>query len=162
MSPALRIAALALAFACTPAALAQPKPALVQDRDEPGRNPWQQSIDVTQNATNCGVLLINCFVNFATVPAGKRLVVTYASAVFAGADGNAASPLVYAGPAQVPNFAHFLPLPQARNGARLVASGPVLFYVDAGTYAYMVIQVDPLKDGYVATVSLSGYLVDAP
>jgi len=162
MNAAHRIAAFAFALACASTALAQSKPALVQDRDEPGRNPWQQSIDVMQNATNCGPPLINCFGTFDTVPAGKRLVVTYASAIFSGADASTPNPLVYAGPAQIPNFVHFLPLPQARGGARLIASGPVLFYVDAGTYAYMVIQADALKDGYQATMSLSGYLIDAP
>ena len=65
----------ALIFAFTAgAAGAQPKPALVQDRDEPGRNPYQQ---VAVN-TECDGLAI-CTVDFAVVHAGMRLVLTQAT-----------------------------------------------------------------------------------
>ncbi len=54
------------------AALAQPKPALVQDRDDPGRNPYQQMAIALP--ADCNTL--GCAVAFQAVPAGRRLVIT--------------------------------------------------------------------------------------
>src|SRR3954454_4054241 len=50
--------------------LAQIKAALVQNVDEPGRNPYQES-----QFTVCGGPQ-NCNFQFAMIPAGKRLVLT--------------------------------------------------------------------------------------
>ena len=162
MKPTVRFAALALVLSCCATlASAQPKPALVQDRDEPGRNPYQKSIQITQNTTTCGALLSLCSIAFDNVPAGKRLVVTFASVIL-HTDPATNDPLAYAGPAQIPNFAHSLPLPQARGGTRHVASGPVLFYVEAGTYPYVIIQGFPLTDGASAGAAISGYYVNVP
>jgi hypothetical protein len=154
------VPALVLAFLATSAG-AQPKPSLVQDRDEPGRNPWQQVIQLTQNTTTCGALLALCSLTFDTVPAGKRLVVTHASVTF-HTDPSTANPLAYAGPAQIPTFAVTLPLPEARGGTRHVASGPVLFYVEAGSYPYGIVQGFPLTDGASVAFALSGYFVNVP
>jgi hypothetical protein len=52
--------------------LAQVRAALVQNVDEPGRNPYQE----TRVAT-CGLNI--CDLTFATVPQGKRLVLTNVS-----------------------------------------------------------------------------------
>jgi hypothetical protein len=51
-------------------AAAQPKPALVQDRDEPGRNPYQEEI-----VKSCSGMAL-CSLELPAVPAGRRLVVT--------------------------------------------------------------------------------------
>ena len=51
--------------------LAQIKAALVQNIDEPGRNPYQESqFTVCSGPQNCNF-------QFATIPAGKRLVLTH-------------------------------------------------------------------------------------
>jgi hypothetical protein len=161
MTPTVRHAlAVALALA-SGAALAQPKPALVQDRDEPGRNPWQQSVSVMQNTTNCGPLLSLCTCTFDTVPAGRRLVVTHASVSF-HTEPTTANPVAYTGATQVPPFSHMLPLPQARSGARHVSMGAVQYYVEAGQYPYMSVQGFPLNDGVPTQCNLSGYYVNVP
>ena len=67
----------AVAMACVigaPPALAQTRAALVQSVDEPARNPYQE----TQSNTTCRGTTV-CAFEFATVPAGKRLVVTHIS-----------------------------------------------------------------------------------
>ena len=155
------VAALICAASCTLPAFAQQKTTVAQDRDEPGRNPFQQSMQMTQNAGNCGPLLGLCALSFDVVPAGKRLVVTHASAIL-HTDPSTGNPLVYAGPAQIPNFSHTLPLPQARGGTRHVSAGPLLFYVEAGSYPYVIVQGSPLTDGASASASLSGYYVALP
>ena len=74
MNPRKYLLVIALAAAAA-TAHAQPKPALVQDRDEPARNPYMQ--EVVHSGCN-GVAL--CIVEVApAVPAGKRLVVTQVS-----------------------------------------------------------------------------------
>ena len=157
-----RRSALTLVIACcAPLASAQPKAALTQDRDEPGRNPSQQLIQLTQNTTNCGALLSLCDVAFDVVPAGKRLVVTYASVVF-HADPASSNLPAYVGPAQIPTFSVALPLPQARGGTRHVTNGPVLFFVDAGAYPYAIVQAFPLTDGGTVWAAISGYYVSVP
>lgn len=162
MKPTLRLAALALVIACcAPLASAQPKPALTQDRDEQGRNPYQQLIQLTQNTTNCGALLSLCSVSFDVVPAGKRLVVTFASVVF-HTDPASSNPLAYVGPTQIPTFSVTLPLPQARGGTRHVTNGPVLFFVEAGAYPYVIVQASPLTDGLTVSAAISGYYVSVP
>lgn len=55
----------------TPGALAQTRAAIVQSVDEPARNPYQEA----QFNGPCRGTTI-CNFSFATVPAGKRLVVT--------------------------------------------------------------------------------------
>lgn len=146
---------------CATLATAQPKPALVQDRDEPGRNPYQQSLDLTQDATNCGALLIMCTFTFDTVPSGKRLVITHASVIF-HVDPTGVSPLAYVGAPQLPPFAHWLPLPQASGGTRHITGGPVVLYAEAGTAPYLIVQASLLKSGAIANASISGYYVNVP
>jgi hypothetical protein len=51
--------------------LAQVRAALVQNVDEPGRNPYQEAIFTTCSGTQ------NCNFGFSIVPPGKRLVVTH-------------------------------------------------------------------------------------
>ena len=162
MKTTVRSAALALVLACCATlASAQPKPALVQDRDEPGRNPYQQTLQMNQNSTHCGPLVSLCSFSFDTVPAGKRLVVTHVSVIL-HTNPATGEPLAYAGPAQIPNFAHWLPLPRSAGGTQHITAGAVLFYVEAGTYPYVIITASPLTDGPTASASISGYYVSVP
>lgn len=66
-----KVALFAVLLSAALPALAQPKPALVQDRDEPGRDPFQQvsSTDACSGESFCAV-------SFTPVPEGKRLVLT--------------------------------------------------------------------------------------
>jgi hypothetical protein len=54
----------------------------VQNVDEPGRNPWQQTKQTQVNTGDCISGL--CVIIFKQVPKGQRLVITYASASFDG------------------------------------------------------------------------------
>src|SRR5882757_102383 len=54
----------------------------VQNVDEPGRNPWQQTQNAQVNNGDCHEGL--CVIIFKQVPKGQRLVVTFASALFDG------------------------------------------------------------------------------
>lgn len=140
-------------------AWAQPKPALVQGRDEPARQPWAQFIQVTQNAANCGALVTLCSADFDVVPAGKRLVVTHASVLFSVDDPQGV--VAYTGPSQIPNFAHIVPLTQAVSG-RYAGGGPMLYFVEAGSAPYFIASSFALTDGRTATFALSGYFIDLP
>jgi hypothetical protein len=55
-----------------------------QNVNEPGRHPFQESI-VLNSGAGCAPFV--CSTSFSPVPAGKRLVVTYVSAVFVSSNG---------------------------------------------------------------------------
>lgn len=155
----MRIVSFVLLALAGSVALAQPKPALVQGRDEPARQPWSQLIQVTQNAANCGPLVTLCSADFDTVPAGKRLVVTHASVLFSVDDPQGV--VAYTGPAQIPNFAHIVPLTQAVAG-RYAGGGPILYFVEPGSAPYFIATSLSLSDGLTSTFALSGYFIDLP
>lgn len=162
MKTTVRSAALALVLACCATlASAQPKPALVQDRDEPGRNPYQQTLQMKQNSTNCGPLVSLCSFTFDTVPAGKRLVVTNVSVIL-HTDPATGEPLAYAGPAQIPNFAHWLPA--AAVGGRHAAHhrGRRALLRRGGHVSLRDHHGFALTDGPTASASISGYYVSVP
>jgi hypothetical protein len=58
--------------------LAQIKAALVQNVDEPARNPYQEAASFSQGSGCSGAF---CNVYFSTVPTGKRLVITNVTGV---------------------------------------------------------------------------------
>jgi hypothetical protein len=74
-------AAIALLIAAAQAASPPPPPTVVQNADEPGRNPYQDSQTFNQT-TQDGCTQFVCTLKFTPVPSGKRLVVTYASATY--------------------------------------------------------------------------------
>lgn len=148
-----------LAFAVVAcSASAQPKPALVQDRDEPGRNPYHQTINKTvPQACGGGV----CIVAFDPVPIGMRLVVTHASAHFRITDtsGSFFATLSSSGGIDV----HDLPAPKAALPNMFVTSTPITFYVYAGNPPVMTLWTSGTVDASdYLTVSISGYYVAIP
>jgi len=58
-----------------PSAVTVTNTVTVQNRDEPGRNPYQESA-----GTVCTAVPAQCVADFPVVPAGHRLVVTFVSA----------------------------------------------------------------------------------
>lgn len=84
--------ALAAAALCAPPVLAQTRAAFVQSVDEPGRNPYQQSLS---NVSCRGTTI--CSFDFAVVPAGKRLVLTNISGYVDTAAGTLPSGFVSSG-----------------------------------------------------------------
>jgi hypothetical protein len=142
-------------------ALAQPKPALTRNVDEPGRNPYVRSMQVVQNTTNCSAALDQCAATFLVVPDGKRLVITYVSvAFFLAAGGNAPEASLSAA------GTGFILLPQPTKMTfgvdRYTVATPVTFYVEPGESPRVIMRGFNFADGYTFTVALAGYLVALP
>lgn len=157
---ALALTATALGLGTT-SAQAQ-RAALVQSVDEPGRNPYQELL----SDPDCRGTTV-CVVNFSTVPAGKRLVVTHvAGYVDTGVgtlpNGFLSSSFGGSQYATVP----FTGVRGARSnlGVRIFINQPVLAYFGAGETPRGVYHVtgtgDTMSGGNL--LMLSGYLVSVP
>ena len=167
------IAVLCSSISITPAALAA-KAVLVQSADEPGRAPYQQTLQFEYHAPQCPALLATvtpyCVASFPAVPEGMRLVVTYVSADFAQTEDRE-GPRVKLGFNANRDSAVDLPSPQyvipGRNEpagyGRYLASSPVTYFVDAGalpTVFLMSTSISKVRGS--ARVVLIGYLVALP
>lgn len=107
-------------------AAAQPKPALTQEIDGPGRDIYRQSAsgDTCDLAASCTISIP------VTVPAGRRLIITYASAE---AWLNGDSPALLVGRiTNVLGGSHNINFSVPGPGDRRGWSGPVTFYVEPG------------------------------
>lgn len=159
-APALAIAAACVL--CAQPALAQTRAALVQSVDEPGRNPYQesQSNPYCRGSTSCSF-------NFATVPVGKRLVLTHISGyvdtgtgvlpngfVSSGFGGSAYATLPFTG---VRGATSAL-------GTRIFINHSVLAYFGPGEPINAVYHVNGSGDTFSggATLMLTGYFVNVP
>jgi hypothetical protein len=132
----------------------------VQNRDEPGRNPYQHTVRFNPNSSICPNTFY-CAAAFPAVPAGKRLVVTYASAQYRltmpGGD-----PDVSVGKnSDVFSDAQFIPTVQGSPGYFL-AAGPVTFYVEAGEVPTVFLAGTNIDTCCTQTASISGYLISLP
>lgn len=97
-----------------------------------------------------------------TVPPGKQLVVTYASASAAVLAGLQVRTVVRAVDGGGGSFSHHLK-PVAVNASNFVASEPVQFRVDAGTRVEASMNTNNFGSNPVTLrVTISGYLVDVP
>lgn len=150
--PALALAAATLL--CAGVALAQPKPALVQDRDEPGRNPYQK-----QAIHDCDGQIL-CQVDLPQVPANMRLVVTTVTISInttSGADGVPAACITQGtgGDFQL-NF-------EITGAARArTMSQSVTHYYEAGQTPSVLCAIGSGTFSGVGRVGLAGYLVAVP
>ncbi len=145
-------------------ALAQLKPALTQDRDEPGRNPWSQSIAYQQNATNCADFPNLCVAVFDSVPAGKRLVITYASVRFIVDSTANQTPIVELESfLSLPDTAISLPAPQSSSDNRMyTTASPILYFVEAGGPPRIRVLASNLSEFSGLRAALVGYFVNLP
>ena len=141
--------------------LAQTRAALVQSVDEPGRNPYQE----VQSNVNCRGTTV-CNFSFATVPAGKRIVVTHIAGyvdtgtgslpncfLSSGVGGSAYASLPFTG-VRGPNTAL---------GGRIFMTHSVLAYFGPGEPVTAFCQPgfgDTMSGG--AQLMLSGYYVNLP
>jgi hypothetical protein len=127
------------------------KPALTKSTDEPGRSPYF-SFANQYCATNG-----ECLMSFKPVPAGFRLVVTHASAVYVPATNfGHLDNLVFL--RQSSDFADwaYLPAPSS-TGASSVTSAPITFYVEPGSTLYITVRNS--SSGTYISGSITGYLV---
>jgi hypothetical protein len=156
-SHALAVAAVALLVTTAiPAALVSAqtaKPALVRDADEPGRNPYQEAIDLEVGDPGC-TTGADCIITLSPVPAGKRLVVTYASVRFSPAGAVQIAFLFFPGGFMA------LPAPVSVGSNIVVTAGPLTAYIDAGQTP--IVRMEPLVGGSGVNVFLSGYYISLP
>jgi len=142
--------------------LAQVRAALVESIDEPGRQPYQQT--VLFNQTNEGCTAFFCSVSFNPVPAGFRLVITHASALFALVPGGTGPRVSLAIDDNIFGTTLLLPTPIFNDFTNYVASSPVSFYVDAGHTPFLLLEGNQvLHDGSItAEATIVGHLVSVP
>jgi hypothetical protein len=142
--------------------LAQARAVLVQNTDEPGRHPYRQTVFFDQ--TQC--FARGCVLPFDAVPAGYRLVITYASVLY-GINNSSSAPLVdlviNGGPADARPPTLYLPVPVAAGGYSYVTSSPITFFADAGQRPTLELGGGVVtSNSFVAVATLSGYFVTVP
>lgn len=137
------------------AASAQPKPALVQNRDEPGRTPYQKQVNIFSG--DCPSPDI-CYVNFgsAPVPAGQRLVVTQVAVKL-----NLSSASVDAAAVEITDFtlAASLWYRVPGEGNFRFFAAPLTYYIEAGSYPFVSIYGPSGPSVTGGSVAIIGYLV---
>ena len=152
----LRLAAAALvAVACTTAS-AQ-KAALVQEAFGPGITPYQSNQLYNPSASLCPNQFY-CQIAFPAVPAGKRLVVTMASATYSMNPG-AVEAIVSIGNGLFSTMD--LPAAVGVGFNRYVASSPITYYFEPGEVPYIFITGGSVITSNTGHASIVGYLVPA-
>jgi hypothetical protein len=119
--------------------------------------PYQKTIHFNQSETTCTQFV--CEVDFPAVPAGKRLVVTFASAVY-GLNPGGTGASVELGINSSFSQPSIL-LPAQRTGFdTYLASAPVTFYVNGGDTPTMGLQGQYVQPASLtASATIVGYLV---
>jgi hypothetical protein len=151
--------------------LAQIKAAMVQNVDEPARNPYQDGAAFSQGSGCSGTF---CNVYFATVPAGKRLVITNITGVVYVASPGVLQPLTLvhdgapapAVPIPTVQQAGIFPGPSGQAEGIFDVNAPVRIYFDSGTAPHVIASASgsiAVDTGYTASqIFLSGYYVSIP
>jgi hypothetical protein len=125
------------------------------------RQPYEKTIFFNQTASTCTQFV--CTVSFDPVPAGKRLVITYASAQWAlTPGGKAATAVVGVNGNDITDPQILLPAAVLIGFTSYVASGPVTFYAEAGAVPTMSLQgqfVQPVSN--TAEAAIVRYYVPA-
>jgi hypothetical protein len=126
----------------------------------PALMPYQETARFNQGSGLC--TQFNCELTFSPVPAGKRLVVTHVSAVFAAGSPSAFVFVELTDSSHLP--ALLLPAPPTSTTPGLqISSSPVTFYVDAGKSPLLRLVASGIGNlSTPATASVIGHLVDVP
>jgi len=150
--------ALALVALLPLTAMAQ-KAALVQDVDSPGRAPYLHEAGINPNTTVCPNSFY-CQITLPAVPAGRRLVVTHASAEFT--NGVAVPGTAYVTSTGT-STRIMIPASQfIASTSRMQASGQVTYYVEAGQSPVVQITGYSMLTSNSAFGAVAGYLVTVP
>jgi hypothetical protein len=125
------------------------------------RTPYQHAVRFNQSMTTCTQFV--CEVNFPAVPAGKLLVVTYASARYV-MDLSLGSAAVELRDAASINDTVLLPAPVPSGPfGTVIAAGPVTFHVAAGRTPRLALGGNGVGlASNTALASIVGHLIDAP
>ena len=134
--------------------------ALVQDRDSPGRAPYQNEVGVNPSNSICPNPFF-CVITFPAVPAGMRLVVTHASVEFTNGIGGPGVGYI-TGPGGIFGPRLIIPNSVVTPNNRTIASGQVSYYVEAGQTPQVIFSGFKVITSNSAFASLVGYLVTLP
>ena len=140
--------------------LAQIRAALVQNVDEPGRNPYQEAQFVTCGTQNCNFL-------YAVVPAGKRLVLTNVSGYVDVHGGTLPNTYVQSSFGGSPFATVFVPGIRGTvnsNSTRIVYNSQVTAYFGPGEQPSGFYGLFSTSDSFAAggLMVLTGYYVNLP
>lgn len=156
-----------LGLALVAASAGAQKPALVQDRDEPGRSPYSQTLAILIFGGDCQTK--SCDIRFDMVPVGKRLVVTHASGQLISDTAGNGNPYVistmmtYTSIVGSPRL--YLPVaqpygPLSSTAMGYMVSSPVMQFYEAGTAPVMRGETN---GEFIAVIyTLVGYYVTVP
>ena len=159
MGSALAAAAFAALLTASGGATAQ-RAALIQDRDSPGRSPYQHETGVNPSNAICPNNFF-CVITFAAVPAGMRLVVTHASVEFTNGIAGAGTGYI-SGPGGIFGPRLIIPHNVVTPGNRTIACGQVTYYVEAGQTPTVIFTGNGVITNNSAFASLTGYLIALP
>jgi hypothetical protein len=152
-------------FAASFSALAQPKPALTQNTNEPGLNPYIESKQVEQDAASCEPgtpPFAQCTIEMLPVPVGKRLVVTYVAASYFLSTGAIFPAAFLAANSSGFVLLPLLPVQAGTADARQSISAPITFYVEPGEAPRFILRGFDIVAARTASLSLVGYYVNLP
>ena len=154
-SSLVRRAALAAVAVLACSAASAQKAAIVQEAFGPGITPYQSNQLYNPSAAICPNSFF-CQIAFPPVPAGKRLVVTYASATYSVTQ-TGTEEIVSIGA----NLFDTLDLPAAVyvGTFRYVASSPITYYFESGQTPYIFIGGSSVLTNNTGHASIVGYLV---
>jgi hypothetical protein len=155
-----RIVLPALALFCLGAISARADP-IVQNRDEPGRNPYQAHASISASCS----FQNGCVATFPVIPAGERVVVEYVSCMIAVASGTNPVIVALGGQAKAPtNRAFVLATFQGEisNIVNYVVSAPVVFYYATGDTPTISVLLNGSVGSSPGDCLLTGYHVIIP
>ncbi|MDE2370792.1 MAG: hypothetical protein KGN16_17620 [Burkholderiales bacterium] len=133
--------------------------ALVQEIYGPGRSPYQSMQLYNQTAAICPNNYY-CQIVFPQVPAGKRLVVAYASASYSVGPGQYPADVSIG--TDLSNMVD-LPTPILSYPGSYTAAAPVTIYFEPGSTPSIFIGASGgIMTGYTGRAAIVGYLVPAP
>ena len=135
--------------------MAQVRAALVQDRDNIGRNFYQA-------LGNCSNVTDPCVISYPAVPAGNRLIVQHVSVVMQMPPGVAPDLAELRG-ANVFQFLIPVAVPNNFTGENeYAANQPVLASYDAGQVPSVDVFAPTGSSTFTAVASISGYMIQSP
>jgi hypothetical protein len=149
------LAALAVGVVLSAPCIAAPTPTaprIVENVDEPARNPFQQSVGISGPCNGpCNVL-------FSAVPVSKTLRITYASCFFSIGDTGGVR-LVYLTNGESTPATAYIPANAQGNAEDVIASAELNLYSSTGTTPVITIDTNtsPISNGQC---TISGYTVN--
>jgi hypothetical protein len=131
---------------------AQTPPTMVQNTDEPARNPYQEQVILGIDCTG------PCYFQFPTVSPGKRLRITNVSCWLLVGDTNGIR-LMYLTNGDTPSSQAFLPAVAQGNANYLIVNAAVNLYSNAGRVPYITVDGNSGELSSNSACTLSGYYV---